>query len=219
VDPDVYGRTCSQRTYVTDAVRTGVCIGKRMPSRTLLQSTSVICGPGLKVSKDRFLVPFSLCSNAAGNMPMGPSGSQAYCLKTTWVPDPLNQLTTKAVFDPVGSPSELVRRLDNQSPTASPTSANQVQGQLSMASPTTSSRARPPTIKLQPESPALLIYNFSGGRQSPRRGLTKLAIDGAQHSHDEVRSENHTPKRAPDAGAKAQLERIMAPEARTTLTR
>ncbi|CAB0033516.1 unnamed protein product [Trichogramma brassicae] len=37
--------------------------------------------------------------------------------------------------------------------------------------------------------------------RSPRRGLTKLAIDGAQHSHDEVRSENHTHKRAPDAGA------------------
>ncbi|CAB0038300.1 unnamed protein product [Trichogramma brassicae] len=55
--------------------------------------------------------------------------------------------------------------------------------------------------------------------RSPRRGLTKLAIDGAQHSHDEVRSENHTHKRAPDAGAKAQLERIIAPEARTTLTR
>ncbi|CAB0032474.1 unnamed protein product [Trichogramma brassicae] len=55
--------------------------------------------------------------------------------------------------------------------------------------------------------------------RSPRRGLTKLAIDGAQHSHDEVRSENHTHKRAPDAGAKAQLERMMAPEARTTLTR
>ncbi|CAB0044122.1 unnamed protein product [Trichogramma brassicae] len=36
---------------------------------------------------------------------------------------------------------------------------------------------------------------------SPRRGLTRLAIDGAQHSHDEVRSENHTHKRAPDAGA------------------
>ncbi|CAB0036598.1 unnamed protein product, partial [Trichogramma brassicae] len=55
--------------------------------------------------------------------------------------------------------------------------------------------------------------------RSPRRGLTRLAIDGAQHSHDEVRSENHTHKRAPDAGAKAQLERMMAPEARTTLTR
>ncbi|CAB0041371.1 unnamed protein product [Trichogramma brassicae] len=55
--------------------------------------------------------------------------------------------------------------------------------------------------------------------RSPRRGLTKLAIDGAQHSHDEVRSENHTHKRAPDAGAKAQLERMMVPEARTTLTR
>ncbi|CAB0045057.1 unnamed protein product [Trichogramma brassicae] len=55
--------------------------------------------------------------------------------------------------------------------------------------------------------------------RSPRRGLTKLAIDGAQHSHDEVRSENHTHKRAPDAGAKAQRERMMAPEARTTLTR
>ncbi|CAB0039418.1 unnamed protein product [Trichogramma brassicae] len=55
--------------------------------------------------------------------------------------------------------------------------------------------------------------------RSPRRGLTKLAIDGAQHSHDEVRSEKHTHKRAPDAGAKAQLERMMAPEARTTLTR
>ncbi|CAB0041298.1 unnamed protein product, partial [Trichogramma brassicae] len=41
----------------------------------------------------------------------------------------------------------------------------------------------------------------------------------AQHSHDEVRSENHTHKRVPDAGAKAQLERMMAPEARTTLTR
>ncbi|CAB0043281.1 unnamed protein product [Trichogramma brassicae] len=41
--------------------------------------------------------------------------------------------------------------------------------------------------------------------RSPRRGLTWLAIDGAQHSHDEVRSENHTHKRAP--------------EARTTLTR
>ncbi|CAB0035473.1 unnamed protein product [Trichogramma brassicae] len=49
--------------------------------------------------------------------------------------------------------------------------------------------------------------------------LTRLAIDGAQHSHDEVRSENHTHKRAPDAGAKAQQERMMAPEARTTLTR
>ncbi|CAB0034822.1 unnamed protein product [Trichogramma brassicae] len=55
--------------------------------------------------------------------------------------------------------------------------------------------------------------------RSSRRGLTKLAIDGAQYSHDEVRSENHTHKRAPDAGAKAQLERMMAPEARTTLTR
>ncbi|CAB0028369.1 unnamed protein product [Trichogramma brassicae] len=55
--------------------------------------------------------------------------------------------------------------------------------------------------------------------RSPRRGLTRLAIDGAQHSHDEVRSENHTHKGAPDAGAKAQLERMMAPEARTTLTR
>ncbi|CAB0036637.1 unnamed protein product [Trichogramma brassicae] len=55
--------------------------------------------------------------------------------------------------------------------------------------------------------------------RSPRRGLTKLAIDGAQHSHDEVRSENHTHKRAPDAGAKAELERMMAPEARTTLKR
>ncbi|CAB0029198.1 unnamed protein product [Trichogramma brassicae] len=55
--------------------------------------------------------------------------------------------------------------------------------------------------------------------RSPRRGLTRLAIDGAQHSHDEVRSENHTHKRALDAGAKAQQERMMAPEARTTLTR
>ncbi|CAB0042092.1 unnamed protein product [Trichogramma brassicae] len=55
--------------------------------------------------------------------------------------------------------------------------------------------------------------------RSPRRGLTRLAIDGAQHSHDEVRSENHTHKRAQDAGAKAQLERMMAPEARTTLKR
>ncbi|CAB0038695.1 unnamed protein product [Trichogramma brassicae] len=55
--------------------------------------------------------------------------------------------------------------------------------------------------------------------RSPRRGLTRLAIDGAQHSQDEVRSENHTHKRAPDAGAKAQQERMMAPEARTTLTR
>ncbi|CAB0038635.1 unnamed protein product [Trichogramma brassicae] len=55
--------------------------------------------------------------------------------------------------------------------------------------------------------------------RSPRRGLTRLAIDGAQHSHDEVRSENHTHERAPDAGAKAQLERMMAPDARTTLTR
>ncbi|CAB0043862.1 unnamed protein product [Trichogramma brassicae] len=55
--------------------------------------------------------------------------------------------------------------------------------------------------------------------RSPRRGLTRLAIDGAQHSHDDIRSENHTHKRAPDAGAKAQQERMMAPEARTTLTR
>ncbi|CAB0042534.1 unnamed protein product [Trichogramma brassicae] len=55
--------------------------------------------------------------------------------------------------------------------------------------------------------------------RSPRRGLTKLEIDEAQHSHDEVRSENHIHKRAPDAGAKAQLERMIAPEARTTLTR
>ncbi|KAL7307242.1 hypothetical protein TKK_0000963 [Trichogramma kaykai] len=37
--------------------------------------------------------------------------------------------------------------------------------------------------------------------RSPRRGLARLAIDGAQHSHDEVRSEKHTHKRAPDAGA------------------
>ncbi|CAB0030845.1 unnamed protein product [Trichogramma brassicae] len=37
--------------------------------------------------------------------------------------------------------------------------------------------------------------------RSPRRGLTRLAIDGAQHSQDEVRSESHTHKRAPDAGA------------------
>ncbi|CAB0043984.1 unnamed protein product [Trichogramma brassicae] len=55
-------------------------------------------------------------------------------------------------------------------------------------------------------------------KRSPRRGLTRLAINGAQYSHDKVRSENHTHKRAPDAGAKAQLERMMAPEARTTLT-
>ncbi|CAB0042373.1 unnamed protein product [Trichogramma brassicae] len=55
--------------------------------------------------------------------------------------------------------------------------------------------------------------------RSPRRGHARLAIDGAQHSHDEVRSENHTHKRAPDAGAKAQQERMMAPEARTTLPR
>uniref|UniRef100_A0ABD2WTE6 Uncharacterized protein n=1 Tax=Trichogramma kaykai TaxID=54128 RepID=A0ABD2WTE6_9HYME len=73
--------------------------------------------------------------------------------------------------------------------------------------------------------------------RSPRRGLTRLAIDGAQHSHDEVGSENHTHKRAPDARAKALLERMtarttltrrqqkrrsthrVAPEARTTLTR
>ncbi|CAB0038663.1 unnamed protein product [Trichogramma brassicae] len=55
--------------------------------------------------------------------------------------------------------------------------------------------------------------------RSPRRGLTRLAIDGAQHSHNEVRSKNHTHKRVPDAGAKAQQERMMAPEARTTLTR
>ncbi|CAB0037090.1 unnamed protein product [Trichogramma brassicae] len=62
-------------------------------------------------------------------------------------------------------------------------------------------------------------HNINYRSGSPRRGLTRLAIDGAQHSHDEVRSENHTHKRAPDAGAKAQLERMMAPEARTTLTR
>uniref|UniRef100_A0ABD2W5X2 Uncharacterized protein n=1 Tax=Trichogramma kaykai TaxID=54128 RepID=A0ABD2W5X2_9HYME len=55
--------------------------------------------------------------------------------------------------------------------------------------------------------------------RSPRRGLTRLAIDGAQHSHDEVRSENHTHKRALDAGALAPPARMMAPEARTTLTR
>ncbi|CAB0043855.1 unnamed protein product, partial [Trichogramma brassicae] len=55
--------------------------------------------------------------------------------------------------------------------------------------------------------------------RSPRRGLTRLAIDETQHSHDEVRSENHTHKRAPDAEAKAQLERMMAPKATTTLTR
>ncbi|CAB0035262.1 unnamed protein product [Trichogramma brassicae] len=64
-----------------------------------------------------------------------------------------------------------------------------------------------------------LFLEASQVHSSPRRGLTKLAIDGAQHSHDEVRSENHTDKRAPDAGAKAQQERMMAPEARTTLTR
>uniref|UniRef100_A0ABD2WE43 Uncharacterized protein n=1 Tax=Trichogramma kaykai TaxID=54128 RepID=A0ABD2WE43_9HYME len=46
-----------------------------------------------------------------------------------------------------------------------------------------------------------------------------MAIDGAHHSHDEVRSENHTHKRAPDVRAKALLERMTAPEARTTLTR
>ncbi|CAB0032934.1 unnamed protein product [Trichogramma brassicae] len=67
------------------------------------------------------------------------------------------------------------------------------------------------------------LYELKSDRitisRSPRRGLTRLAIDGAQHSHDEVRSENHTHRRAPDAGAKAQLERMMAPEARTTLTR
>ncbi|CAB0034724.1 unnamed protein product [Trichogramma brassicae] len=40
-----------------------------------------------------------------------------------------------------------------------------------------------------------------------------------KHSQDDVRSENHTHKRALDAGAKAQQERMMAPEARTTLTR
>uniref|UniRef100_A0ABD2XCV1 Uncharacterized protein n=1 Tax=Trichogramma kaykai TaxID=54128 RepID=A0ABD2XCV1_9HYME len=55
--------------------------------------------------------------------------------------------------------------------------------------------------------------------RSPRRGLTRLAIDGAQHSHDEVGSENHTHKRASDAGAEAPPARMMAPEARTTLTR
>uniref|UniRef100_A0ABD2WYE9 Uncharacterized protein n=1 Tax=Trichogramma kaykai TaxID=54128 RepID=A0ABD2WYE9_9HYME len=55
--------------------------------------------------------------------------------------------------------------------------------------------------------------------RSPRRGLTRLAIDGAQHSHDGVGSENHTHKRAPDVRAKALLGRMTAPEARTTLTR
>ncbi|CAB0039763.1 unnamed protein product [Trichogramma brassicae] len=55
--------------------------------------------------------------------------------------------------------------------------------------------------------------------RSPRRGLTRLAIDGAQHSHDEVRSKNHTHKRALDAEAKALPARMMAPEARTKLTR
>ncbi|CAB0034429.1 unnamed protein product [Trichogramma brassicae] len=68
-------------------------------------------------------------------------------------------------------------------------------------------------ITMQAESDRITIS------RSPRRGLTRLAIDGTQHSHDEVRSKNHTHKRAPDAGAKAQLERMMAPEARTTLTR
>ncbi|CAB0032528.1 unnamed protein product [Trichogramma brassicae] len=72
--------------------------------------------------------------------------------------------------------------------------------------------------------PRIMGYSWAGSdwitiSRSPRRGLTRLAIDGAQYSHDEVRSENHTHKRAPDAGAKAQQERMMAPEARTTLTR
>ncbi|CAB0042346.1 unnamed protein product [Trichogramma brassicae] len=48
---------------------------------------------------------------------------------------------------------------------------------------------------------------------------TRRSTLRSQHSHDEVRSENHTHKRAPDAGANAQQERMMAPEARTTLTR
>uniref|UniRef100_A0ABD2WZB8 Uncharacterized protein n=1 Tax=Trichogramma kaykai TaxID=54128 RepID=A0ABD2WZB8_9HYME len=55
--------------------------------------------------------------------------------------------------------------------------------------------------------------------RSPRRGLTTLAKDGAQNSHDEVESENHTHKRAPDVRAKALLECMITPEARTTLTR
>ncbi|CAB0040722.1 unnamed protein product [Trichogramma brassicae] len=89
-------------------------------------------------------------------------------------------------------------------------------------------------VRLKKEDPGYVISLRSGKKtpitvragsdritisRSPRRGLTRLAIDGAQHSHDEVRSENHTHKRAPDAGAKAQQERMMAPEARTTLTR
>ncbi|CAB0041215.1 unnamed protein product [Trichogramma brassicae] len=76
---------------------------------------------------------------------------------------------------------------------------------------------------MAPENTTRLMLATGSDRitisRSPRRGLTRLAIDGAQHSHDEVRSENHTHKRAPDAGAKAQQERMMAPEARTTLTR
>ncbi|CAB0040720.1 unnamed protein product [Trichogramma brassicae] len=89
-------------------------------------------------------------------------------------------------------------------------------------------------VRLKKEDPGYVISLRSGKKtpitvragsdritisRSPRRGLTKLAIDGAQHFHDKVRSENHTHKRAPDAGAKAQQERVMAPEARTTLTR
>ncbi|CAB0040189.1 unnamed protein product [Trichogramma brassicae] len=47
----------------------------------------------------------------------------------------------------------------------------------------------------------------------------KLKEKNLQLAPQKFRSENHTHKRAPDAGAKAQLERMMAPEARTTLTR
>ncbi|CAB0038696.1 unnamed protein product [Trichogramma brassicae] len=48
----------------------------------------------------------------------------------------------------VGSPSELSRRLYNQSPAVSSTSADQVQGRLTRP-PTTSLRARPPTISFR----------------------------------------------------------------------
>ncbi|CAB0029837.1 unnamed protein product [Trichogramma brassicae] len=95
-------------------------------------------------------------------------------------------------------------------------------------------RARGGASTTQKEDPGYVIGLRSGKKprslceleakritisRSPRRGLTRLAIDGAQHFHDEVRSENHTHKRASDAGAKAPPARMMAPEARTKLTR
>ncbi|CAB0035213.1 unnamed protein product, partial [Trichogramma brassicae] len=127
-----------------------------------------------------------------------PPGSCSRVCRRAWVRSPLGEFS-RFVFSPgVVEPVPEVERVPLKKKTRAMSSA---------------SEAVKTPITVRAGSDRITIS------RSPRRGLTRLAIDGAQHSQDEVRSENHTHKRAPDAGATAQLERMMAPEARTTLTR